>query len=121
MNKNNTADADILERAREFVDNENPFVKGRPEIVMRRHWLLEFMIGFAQSEIARAGKSDGDIRDEILEQITVIDFAPYESLWLEKDGTYSAMRRLPNQEAPESQVFFKSIEEAYRWIMEANK
>jgi hypothetical protein len=41
---------DIRDRALEFVDKQNPFVAGSPQIIMRKHWLCDFMADFAAQE-----------------------------------------------------------------------
>lgn len=40
----------VEERARKWLDKQNPFAAGLPEIIMRKHWLYELMGNFAKQE-----------------------------------------------------------------------
>jgi hypothetical protein len=55
--------------AKAYIENKNPFVKGSPEIIMRKHWLIEFMVGFHASMIAaerEAAVAENRLRDAVL-------------------------------------------------------
>ena len=67
--------------------------------------------------------SDKDIRDEILERATSIHFKDFfDSIVLDDDGTYTASRAVyRGMQNCERKDGFKSLEEAYAWIMEGKE
>ena len=65
--------------------------------------------------------SDKDIRDEILERATAIMFENAASIWPQADGTFNGSRINAVYTHYRDYENFKSLEEAYAWIMEGKE